>query len=56
MSLENIPLFTENELHKMAVEEQFILFCDEDEVFDIMKYTEGEVRGRIGKALALSNL
>lgn len=51
-TLKDIPLFTENELHRMAVEEQFILFCDEDEIFDIMGYTEGEVRGRIGKDLA----
>ena len=50
IDLAGVPRFTEDELIEIAVQEEFLLFCDEDSFVQIAQHIEEEVRRRIASA------
>ena len=50
IDLAGVPRFTEDELIEIAVQEEFLLFCDEDSFVQIAQHIEEEVRCRIASA------
>jgi len=50
INLSAVPRLTKEELAAIAVHEEFLLFCDEDEFIQIAEHIEQVVRSRIAAA------
>lgn len=50
INLAAVPRLTKDELAAIAVHEEFLLFCDEDEFIQIAEHIEQVVRSRIAAA------